>query len=63
MEYVGNELKLVRGGSLKTSDNATYQDVLSAAKKVKHLTRRFLVERGVMYLHTLIQVFNSGYQR
>jgi hypothetical protein len=27
------------------------------------LTRRFLVERGVMYLHTLIQVFNSGYQR
>jgi hypothetical protein len=47
MEYVGNELKLVRGGSLKTSDNATYQDVLSAAKKVKHLTEDFLWRGGL----------------
>ena len=49
MEYVGTELKPVRGGSLplKTSDNATYQEVLYVAKKKREpFDRRFLVERG-----------------
>jgi hypothetical protein len=48
MEYVGTELKPVRGGSLplKTSDNAIYQESINLSlcgeKKVKHSTDDFL---------------------